>query len=338
MIASGMRESTEVQRLFMQYWVAAGILAAANLGLADAIGETALPATSIAERLDSEPATILRLLRNLAGVGIFREGPKGCFVHTPLSAALRNNAVGGAGHVIQSFGLKTVREAMTAYEAAIRTGRSAFRISQGQDFFECLQRRPEEAELYGKGMSQASNADLPILEMVDFSDIRLLVDVGGGDGGFLAASLQRNPSQRGILFDLPHVVEEARFNLMNQGVAMRCALIAGDLRQDVPANGDGYILKNILHGYSDEDCLRLLRRIRDSGAAKTQVFIIENLMPEDNAPAPCKIFDLFLLLGGNGARVRTEAELCSLLYTAGLAVSRYVPILGNLGVVEAYAR
>lgn len=320
----------------MQYWVAAGILAAANLGVADALDDTPNPVDETARRVGADASALQRLLRNLAGVGIFREGPKGYFINTPLSAALREDAPGNSRALIRTFGLKSFRQAMPEYESAIRSGGSAFEAAHGQGagIFECLAARTEEADIYNRGMEIASDFAAPIAETYDFSGMDPLVDVGGGYGGFLSQVLKRNPTQRGILFDLPEVVAQAGRRLKEKDVDSRCATIAGDLRQDVPAGGAGYILKNIIHGYGDPDAIALLRRIRERGLPGMRVYIIENVMPEGNAPAPCKIFDLFLLLGGNGSRVRSEFEFRSLLHEAGFAFRSFVGFPGNLGVVE----
>jgi hypothetical protein len=178
---------------------------------------------------------------------------------------------------------------------------------------------------------------LPIAEFCDFSGADLLVDIGGGEGGFLAAILQKHPGQRGILFDLPEVVAQAGPTLARHGVASRCAAIGGDMHKDVPAGGGGYILKYVLHSLSDSAASALLRRVRENGAPNARVFVIENVMPEDNAPAPCKVFDLFLLLGGNGARVRTEREFETLFKEAGLSLCGITPLIGTTSLVEGRA-
>ena len=324
--------------LFTNYWLASAILAAANLGLADAVDEAPRDVEAIARAIGAHPDCVYRLLRDLAGTGIFKETAPRHFVNTPLSAALRRDAADHVGATIRALGLKSTREAMVRYEEAIVTGRSAFELAHGPGCvtpFDVLASRPDEAALYREGMAAESRLAPAALQRYDFGGIRTLVDVGGGTGTFLARILQQHPAQRGVLFDSSEVVSTKA--LEECGVAARCVVIPGDMRTEVPAGGDGYLLKNILHGWPDEECVALLRRIRQSAAAGARVLIIENVMPAANDPAPCKVFDLFLLLGGTHSRVRSEAEMRRLLDQAGFTCSAVVNLVANQCLIEGTA-
>jgi hypothetical protein len=250
-----------------------------------------------------------------------------------MSVALRRDSPSRTAATIRAFGLRSTREATLEYETAIKTGRSAFEIVHGHPTpFDVMAERPEEAAIFNEGMSSDSRLLAAVLRRYDFGRIRTLVDVGGGCGAFLAGILRKNPTQRGVLFDLPGVADAAL--LAEHGLSSRCEIQSGDMRSHVPPGGDGYILKNILHGWPDADCIALLRRIRDCAAAGARVLIIENVMPGGNDPAPSKIFDLFLLLGGTRSRVRTEQEMRHVLNQSGLTCASIVPIVGDLCLVE----
>jgi hypothetical protein len=322
-----------ILEMYLQYWVASAVLAAANLGVADAIDDQPSNIDSIAKAVDADPACLLRLLRALASVGVFREQREKHFVHTPRSAALRKDHAAHEGALIRMLGLKSTREAMAELENAIRTGRSAYELAHGTaNPFEVFASRPEEALVYHEGMSVDGELLSLILERCDFSGLRRIVDVGGGRGTLLARILRRHADARAILFDLPDVVE--RNVLCEYGVADRCEVRSGDLRTDVPAGGDGYILKNILHGWSDEECVALLQRIRNRAAPGARLFVIENVMGTQSQLDLAKIFDLFLLLGGRETKVRSEREFRDLMAAAGFEATRVRQILQSQCVVE----
>jgi O-methyltransferase domain len=98
----------------------------------------------------------------------------------------------------------------------------------GVGLFDYVARRPEASALFDSGMTAATRrATAAILAAYDFSGINTLVDVGGGQGTLITAILQAHPGLRGILFDLPHVIDGARRVVESEGVADRCALVAG---------------------------------------------------------------------------------------------------------------
>jgi C-methyltransferase len=329
-----------VTGFYMQYWQSLAILAAAHLGVADAVGSMPRHVDDLAGALKANPRTLLRLMRALCSRGIFREVGERSFAHSNLSEALKTGAPGGARDVIRAFGLKSTRAACTAYEDAIASGASAMDLVLGPGgAFEHRAHDPNEAHAYDAGMTAAAVSLVePILRAFDFSRFDTLVDVGGGQGTLLASILARNPDQRGVLFDTATVIAGAGPILERHGVRDRCTVRSGDFRADLPANGDGYILKNVLHGYSDTECVDLLRRIRSRARAGAHVIIIELVMPAGTPSPVHATFDLFLLLGGMHSRVRSEPEFRELLAQADFTDVRVVPTAAPACVVDAAAR
>jgi hypothetical protein len=320
----------------MHQWMSMAVLAAANLGIADHIDEVPRSADDLAERLQLHAGCLYRLMRGLATVGIFREAQPRCFVGTALSNALRSGAAGHARDIIRCFGLKSALKATVEYEQAIVTGRPAFEAALGSKSpFDFVARHPEEARTYDAGMTALATIHSTIINAAcDFSRIKTLADIGGGQGVILASILKKNPTQKGVLFDLPHVVAGAREILESYGVSARCEIRSGDLRVDVPQNADGYILKNILHGHGDAECSALLEVIYKRASEKARVFIIE-MMPPNSPSVAHGSFDLFLLLGGMESRMRTPSELEALLREARFNVLGTRQIGGLLSVLEA---
>ncbi len=325
--------------LSMQYWHSLAILAAANLGIADEIGATPREVDTMAGALQVHPQTLFRLMRGLSSKGIFRQTGERSFGHSPLSQALRSGAPGGAREIIRSLVLGSTRAAATAYEDAIATGRSAFEIVLGDGPLAQRVRHPQEASIYDAGMTAAAVTMLEAIhDAFDFSRYPVLVDVGGGKGTVLASILAKNPNQRGILFDTAAVVDGCFDVLDGYGVRDRCEVHAGDFTTEVPARGDAYILKNVLHGYGDAHCVDLLKRIQARANPGAHVLIIELVMPSGPPPMAHATFDLFLLLGGADSHVRSETEFRELLALAGFTQVLVVPTAASACIIDASVR
>jgi hypothetical protein len=162
-----------------------------------------------------------------------------------------------------------------------------------------------------------------VLAAYDFGDTRTLVDIGGGHGSVVAAILQKYPQMKGVLFDIEHVVRGAGAYLKAAGVADRCAIEAGDFFQSVPAGGDTYIMKNIIHDWDDERATPILTNIRKAfeGRRDGRVILLEAVIPPGNQPDFGKLIDLEMLLMPGG-RERTAEEFASLFEHAGFELAR----------------
>jgi hypothetical protein len=325
----------------MQTWQSLAVLAAANLGIADEVGSEPVHIDQLAQRLRANPATLFRLMRGLSAKGIFRDVGERRFVGNALSDSLKTGAPGGAREIIRSLGLKSTRAASAFYETAIVSGLPAFeRAALHSNTAERLREMPEERAIYDRGMTAAAVVEAEaIVEAFDFSRFREIVDIGGGHGTLLSRIIERHPGQRGTLFDVPEVVSHADTLFRNKGIHDRCRIRAGDFRHDLPPrSGDAYVLKNVLHGYSDADSEQLLRLVRQCGTHDAHVVIIELVMLDTRPSSRQTTFDLFLLLGGAQSRVRSDDEFRCLLNRAGFELLHIIPTTLSLCVIDAQAR
>ena len=170
----------------------------------------------------------------------------------------------------------------------------------------------------------------------DFSKARTLVDVGGSHGHMLAAILRANPKLKGVLFDMPQVLNQAR-NAPYVGtreIAGRIELAGGDFFQSVPAGADMYIMKYIIHDWTDDLCVKLLENCRRAMAPNGRVLVVDTVIPPGNDPHWGKLLDLNMLVGPGG-RERTRSEFAQLFARAGLKLKRVIPTASPLSIVEA---
>ncbi len=157
---------------------------------------------------------------------------------------------------------------------------------------------------------------------------------GGGEGRLLAAILRANPRARGTLLDLPTATDAATRYLGTQGLANRANILTGDLFASVPPGHDAYVLKYILHDWSDEKSLDILRVCRRAMRPQSRLIIIDAVIEPGNEPHPSKRLDLHMMVA-LGGRERTAEEFRALLSAAGFALRSAIPIPASTGVVEA---
>jgi SAM-dependent methyltransferase len=168
----------------------------------------------------------------------------------------------------------------------------------------------------------------------DFSQMRTVVDVGGGTGTLLAAILQANGHLRGVLFDQPAMVAEADEMLRAAGVADRCEVVGGDFFYSIPKGADCYILANVLHDWDDTRAVRILETCRQALPEQGRVLIVERLIANDPVDAvPVLLSDINMLVF-TGGQERTNAEYGRLLSAAGLSLGKIQPVAVPYGVVE----
>ena len=218
---------------------------------------------------------------------------------------------------------------------SLQTGKTGFEKATGMPIFEFLRQNVEEASYFSESMVGFHGAEPPaVAEAYDFSAFNLIVDVGGATGNMLAAILSKHQQPRGVLFDRPHVVNEAAPLLAERGVAGRVRIEAGDFFQSVPAGADAYLLSHIIHDWNEEQCLTILGHCRKGIAPNGRLLIVEMVLPPGDTPHPGKVLDMVMLVFPGGQE-RTEAEYAPLLAKAGFRLNRVVPTASAVSIVEA---
>ena len=209
----------------------------------------------------------------------------------------------------------------------------------GKTVFENVAADPALAAIFNNAMSSFSASVAPAaMKVYDFSGVHTLVDVGGGHGQVLTTILRAYPTMRGILFELPHVIASAAPVIETSGLADRCRLESGDFFTAVPADGDAYLLKHVIHNWHDEDATILLKNIRTAlgEIPGGRVILLESVLRPGNEPDYGKLMDVQMLVMPGG-RERTEAEFAELFSRTGFALRRIEPTESALSVVEARA-
>jgi C-methyltransferase len=311
------------------------IYVAAKLGIADVLADGPLTPEEVARRVDASPDGVSRLLRALAGRGVFAARPDGRYELTPLAEPLRSDARGSMRSVALTWGSPEHWEHWGHLHDSVRSGEPAIPAIRGLDFWAYLETNPGFAAEFNNAMTTFSNfAKAPVLAAYDFSPFSTIVDVGAGHGALLAAILQRTPTARGVLFDLPSVTTGATDVLRAHGVETRCTIESGSFLDRVPAEGDAYVLKNIIHDWEESKALTILRNIREVIKPDGRLLLIELVLPEGNSGHVGHLMNLEMLLD-LGGRERTEPEYREFLAKAGFELTRVVQTASPVSVVES---
>jgi hypothetical protein len=319
------------------YWASQALYVAAKLGVADLLVEGPQSVEHLAAATQAHAASLRRVLRALASVGVFTETSPGAYALTPLAALLRT----GTPDSMRALAIMYAEEQYRAWGNAlhsVRTGETAFNQQFGQSYFEYLAQHPDADRVFNQAMSGWTTQVVgAVIDAYDFSPFRAIVDVGGSYGTLLAAILQSNQTANGILFDQAHVAAAAKAYLESAGVAERCQTVGGDFFVEVPPGGDLYLLAQILHDWDDARSTGILRQCRRAMPTHGKLLVIELVLPPGEEPFFGKWLDLHMLVL-LGARERTEEEYRALLNAAGFELGRVIPTRAGPAIVEALPR
>lgn len=328
-------------RLATGYYVSCAIHAVAELGIADLLKDGPQSHEVLAAASGNHAASLRRVLRLLTSAGVLAEEQDGRFSLTAVGACLREDVPESMRAAALLFGGPAHRNWLDlAY--SLKSGEPVFRRTGGADSFANMAQHPEDAATFDKAMANFTRRIAPaVAAAFDFSGFRTLVDVGGGNGVLLEGILEANPHLRGVVFDLPHVVERAGVRIATAGVADRCTVQAGDFFREVPGDGDAYLLKHVIHDWADEQALAILAVCRKAMRPDAKLLVIEGVYPpridqtELSRGAASNDVNMLVCTGG---RQRSADEFRALYAAAGFSLSRIVPTPARVSIIEGVPR
>ncbi|MDO6416207.1 methyltransferase [Sphingomonas sp. BIUV-7] len=298
------------------------LTACVRIGLLDLLARGPLGLATIAQRIDLPLEGAERLLRGAAALGLV-ERCGANWILGSQGAALRGNR--GIAEMIAHHHLLYADLADPV--ALLRRGGGGGRLSGLWPYAESAGRGGGEAVAAYSALMAASVpmiADQAI-DAYPFRRHRALLDVGGGEGAFLAAVGARVPDLRLALFDLPAVSERAFARFEAAGLTPRTRIFGGDFLVDpLPQGYDILSLIRVLHDHDDAPALALLRAAYDALPPGGTLFIAEPMAQTSGAePAGDAYFGFYLLAMGSG-RPRSASEIRAMIKAAGFSRSRVV--------------
>jgi hypothetical protein len=321
---------TELVRLINGFQASQAISVAVALGLADQLRDGPAGAAEIAGAIGAHPDALHRLMRVLAGIGVIQNAGADRFALTAMGELLRRDASGTCAPMAELFGRPNVWQAWGDLLHTVQTGATAFDHVHGCSVWDYRSRNPEEAGIFDRAMASGTDRFAQaVLDVYDFGRFEHVIDVGGGDGIFLAKILERHPAVRGTLFDQPNVI--ARSGQSAQ-FPNRCQVVGGDFFDSVPGDGDAYLLKWILHDWSDTASVDILRSCRRAMKRSGRLLVAEYVLDPGNLPDGA-FMDLTMMVM-NGGRERTREEFSSIFAAAGFRLTSVTATTTPLCLLE----
>ncbi len=305
----------------------------AKLGVADLLKDGPKTAEELARELGVQPRPLFRVMRTLAGRGIFTQDASNRFGLTELGGPIRSDHPQSVRHALIMHG-ELHYQAAGALLHTVRTGQTGFEHLYGKGLFDYLADHPDDSATFNAAMANSAGVWASPIKDFDFGGRKVVVDIGGGKGTLLAALMERNRHLRGILYDLPQGVAEAPQYLRSRGVADRVEIRTGDAFHSVPKGGDVYVFSRVLHDWPDEKARQLLATARKAMTNDDLLLLWEAVVPKGDAPSSTKNIDLTMLFLLGGAE-RTEAEWRTMLRETGFELQKVTVTGGMFDMIEA---
>ncbi|MDQ3075270.1 MAG: acetylserotonin O-methyltransferase [Pseudomonadota bacterium] len=298
-----------IQELSAGYFASRCLHVAAELGVADALGDEPMRIEALATATKSDADALFRILRLLETHGVFIV-EDGLVSNTPASSLLRSDHPTSMRDFSRMFGLTLNWRSAELLLDTVRSGEAAAPRAFEGGFWGRLASNPHEGRVFDAAMTAKAMGQIgAILASYNFEAFNHIVDVGGGRGHLIRAILRAHPAATGTLFDLPHVIEAAKADGDEEG---RLAFRSGDFFKDALPAADAYILMEVIHDWADAEAAQIIAAVRRSAAAQAKLLLIETEVPETQEPDWSKTLDI-VMLTLFAARQRTVTEYRNLL-------------------------
>jgi len=310
----------------------------AKLGVADLLSAGARGVEELAKATETHPPSLRRVMRLLASVGVFEEKEDGGFALTALGECLRADVPGSSRAMVLLFAGIGIQDSWKDLEWCVRTGEPAYRKRGATDAFAEMAKDPAQAANFDAAMADFTKMTaVAVAAAYDFTPLRTLVDVGGGNGALLLGILKAYAHLQGVVADRADVVERAKKEIAASGLGARCRAVAIDFFREVPGGADAYVLKHVIHDWDDERARTILANCRRVVPPNGRLLLVEGVYPPriDGSPESrgAAANDVNMLVS-TGGRQRSEAEFRSLYSAAGFRLTRIVPTPARASVIE----
>ncbi len=309
------------------YWVSQCIYVATKLKIADLLQDGSMTCEALARATNTDSDALYRILRALASKGIFKEIQPKCFSMTNLGTFLCNDMMGSLRNYILMLGEEHYQTWGSLLDS-VNTGNSAFEQIYEMDVYSYYLEDPNASNIFELAMTELSvKEDEAILNAYDFSEIKSLVDVGGGLGSLLSAIVDNYPQITGTLLEQPYIIKKTKLSRLIR-------LVEGNFLSEVPEGADCYLLKHIIHNWDDDRALSILRNCHQGMDKNGKLLVIEQVIPPGNDPCAGKFLDINMLVMSPGGRERTELEYQLLFKSAGFKINKIISTSADINIIE----
>lgn len=316
-----------------QMFDTSALIAASELGLADHLADGSRSPAELARSLGVDEGALARLLDILTASNVVSRRPEGEYSLEPAGQFLRSDVAGSLRGFLRGCA-PWLGSAAIGGGRAVRLGEPCFESVFGLPAWDYFAKNPEMGSIFNAAMANfASHISAPCLDSYDFTQVRHLVDVGGGTGQLGREVARRYPHLRATIFDQPHVAADAESAITAEGLADRCEVASGDFFVHVPP-ADCYTLRFVLHDWRDDDAISILRTCRSAIETGGRLLLFEVIRPTADGPHLARTLDWMILTSLTG-KERTQTQYASLLSQSGFQVERVVPCESPMSVIDA---
>jgi SAM-dependent methyltransferase len=309
----------EILKTSSAYWQSCVIHAAVRLDLFSLLADERLSAKAVAEQAAADERGVNMLLDALTAMGLVDKQGE-AYANTEASQRLLSS---GSPHsltqIIRHHAFLV--DGWAKLDQAIRSGAPVrARTVSASD---------EQREAFLKGMRNLGHLAAPlVVDAVDLSDRKRLLDLGGGPGTYALHLCRANPGLCATIFDLPESRPVADETIASFGMAERVTFHGGNFLDDpLPGGFDVAWLSHILHSEGPQQCRQIIAKavgaLVPGGMILIQEFILDNTK---NGPLFPALFSLNMLVGTEEGRSYSEEELTEMIGEAGASEVHRVPL------------
>lgn len=326
--------SDRILKIIYDFQLAHCANVAAHLDIAEKLYERPRSVEELAAQTGTHAPSLYRVLRVLAAEGLFEEREDRVFAFTPDAAAIHGDTEGSVKYYLQAI-LGEHAHAFGNLLYSTQTGKTAFDHYYNMDVWAYYAQQPERAANFNKAMAGLTQYYArEAVKAYDFHGYDTIVDVGGGNGALLFAILEAAKEARGVIFDASFVIPHTERLIAESPYRDRCSAVAGNFFESVPEGKDMYLLKYILHDWTDEDGVKILSNCARAMRPGSKVLVLEAVIPAGNDFHAGKYTDVTMLACTRG-RERSAPDFKSMLREAGLKFNRIVDLpLDEISLIE----
>ncbi len=310
---------------------------AAKLNIADLLQQGPLSIQDLSKKTGTQPLALERLLNTLIVMGIFQRTEQQKISNTSLSTLLQSDHPYSQRSYILLLGDASWWNSWGRLDYSVTTGQAAFDQYFKMSYTEYLEQNPQLSDTFNDCMTRIAKGHIPaILNSYDFSRFNSIIDIGGGQGSLVKAIIEKNPHLTGTVFDLEHVIKDAILHIPS-GQQGQLEYISGNFFESVPKGKDAYLLKQIIHDWGDDECVRILTHCRKAMAPNGRILVIDAVLDADNASVINYLFDLHMLVTAPGGKERTITQFNYLFQESGLELMNIITTPSSFCILEGKA-
>lgn len=322
-----------------KFWLPFILRVAVDLEISDKLEKGAKSIEQLAKETDTNPNFLYRILRALSGEGFYKELKNRTFANNKFSEHFKSNHPLRIKYLTaHQLNDKNI-EMFMLLKYSLKTGIPASEKVFGMNPFEYMSKVSENNTLYNNAMEDGTNLlNRTLILHYPFHKFETIADIGGGNGSMLSFLIKNNKQTKGIVFDLPQVIKNINENDLKLKTKQKIQFKEGDFLKSVQIKADLYILKNILHIFSDEICITILKNIKQSAHSGSKIIVLEMDLGNANKKTYGKLYDIQMLITVENGKERTKEEYKNLFEKSGLIFKREIKTVTPFSIFEGVVK